>query len=275
LTQKWLTTKTAADVVRLFLKRFDAKHGSKTTDAFGLAVRGGDAVAPETPLGAALGIHTDLELRRVESSEDALAQLRKLATMEEAAISKAYGALARGGGDGLVRDLSRVDATTLDAALQIFLDEDSARWALAREVYRSSAFVRALRGRSMPSPLTLPRRAEIMEPLGCTIAERSSWRRPPADAAAEGVAALILEKAPGARRRCELTPLAFWAQNALQTNDVVLTREAVDELASYMRERLELRPVGFRPVDGCVEINHRADAATGTTSRRRRRAPEL
>ena len=42
--------------------------------------------------------------------------------------------------------------------------------------------------------------------------------------------------------------LAFWSQNALQTNDVVLTREAVDELASYMRERLELRPVGFRPV---------------------------
>ena len=100
----------------------------------------------------------------------------------------------------------------------------------------------------MPSPLTLPRRAEVLEPLGCTIAERSSWRRPPADAAAEGVAALILEKAPERRKPCELTPLAFWAQNALQTNDVVLTREAVDELASYMRERLELRPVGFRSV---------------------------
>ena len=95
---------------------------------------------------------------------------------------------------------------------------------------------------------TSPRRAEILKPLGCTTAARSSWRRPPADAAAEGVAALILEKAPDARRRCELTPLAFWSQNALQTNDVVLTREAVDELASYMRERLELRPVGFRPV---------------------------
>ena len=251
LTQKWLTTKSAADVVRLFLKRFDAKHGSVTTDAFGLAVRNGDAIAPDQPLGAALGIHTDLELRPVESSEDALAQLRKLETMEEAAISKAYRALARGEGDGLVRELSRVDATTLDAALQTFLEEDSERWALAREVYRSSAFVRALKGR-MPSPLTLPRRAEILEPLGCTIAERSSWRRPPADAAAEGLAALILEKAPDARRRCELTPLAFWAQNALQTNDVVLTREAVDELASYMRERLELRPVGFRPV--AVEI---------------------
>ena len=247
LTQKWLTTKTAADVVRLFLKRFDAKHGSSTTDAFGLAVRNGDAIAPDQPLGAALGSSTDLELRRVESSDDALAQLRKLETMEEAAISKAYRALARGAGEGLVRDLSRVDAKTLDAALQTFLEEDSERWALAREVYRGSAFVRALKGR-MPSPLTLPRRSEILEPLGTTIAERSSWRRPPADAAAEGLAALILEKAPDARRRCELTPLAFWAQNALQTNDVVLTREAVDELASYMKERLELRPVGFRGI---------------------------
>ena len=245
LTQKWLTTKSADDVVRLFVKRFDAKHGSKTTDEFALAVRNGDAIAPETMLGAALGSSTDLELRRVESSDDALAQLRKLETMEEAAISKAYRALARGEGDGLVRDLARVNSKTLDAALQTFLEEDSARWALAREVYRSSAFVRALKGRM---PTGLPRRAEILEPLGCTIAERSSWRRPPADAAAEGVAALILEKAPDARRRCELTPLAFWAQNALQTNDVVLTREAVDELASYMRERLELRPVGFRPV---------------------------
>ena len=245
LTQKWLTTKTAADVVRLFVKRFDAKHGSVTTGAFGLAVRNGDAIAPNTPLGAALGIHTDLELRRVESSDDALAQLRKLETMEEAAISKAYRALARGDGDGLVRELARVNSKTLDAALQIFLEEDSARWALAREVYRSNAFVRALKGRM---PTGLPRRAEVLEPLGCTIAERSSWRRPPADAAAEGLASLILEKAPDARRRCELTPLAFWAQNALGSNDVVLTREAVDELASYMRERLELRPVGFRPV---------------------------
>jgi hypothetical protein len=250
LTQKWLTTKTAADVVRLFVKRFDAKHGSKTTDAFGLAVRGGDAVAPDQPLGAALGSSTDLELRRVESSDDALAQLRKLETMEEAAISKAYRALARGAGEGLVRDLSRVDATTLDAALQTFLGEDGS-WIIAREVYRSSAFVRALKGRM---PTGLPRRAEILEPLGCTIAERSSWRRPPADAAAEGVAALILEKAPERRKPCELTPLAFWAQNALNSNDVVLTREAVDELASYMRERLELRPVGFRPVAVCVEI---------------------
>ena len=85
LTQKWLTTKTAADVVRLFVKRFDAKHGSKTTDDFALAVRNGDAIAPHTPLGAALGVSTDLELRRVESSDDALAQLRKLETMEEAA----------------------------------------------------------------------------------------------------------------------------------------------------------------------------------------------
>ena len=248
LTDRWLTTKTAADVVRLFLKRFDAKHGSVTTDAFGLAARGGDAIASNTPLGAALGIHTDLELRRVESSEDALAKLRKLETMEEAAISKAYRALARGEGGGLVRDLARVNSKTLAAALQTFLEEDNERWALAREVYRSSAFVRALGPRRMPSPLTLPRRAEVLEPLGVNIAERSSWRRPPADAAAEGLAALILETAPDARRRCELTPLAFWAQNALQTNDVVLTREAVDELASYMRERLELRPVGFRPV---------------------------
>ena len=247
LTQKWLTTKSTDDVVRLFLRRFDAKHGSKTSDDFKLAVRNGDAIAPDQPLGAALGSSTDLELRRVESSDDALAQLRKLETMEEAAISKAYRALARGEGDGLVRDLARVNSKTLDAALQTFLEEDSERWALAREVYRSSAFVRALKGR-MPSPLTLPRRSEVLEPLGVTIAERSSWRRPPADAAAEGVAALILEKAPDARRRCELTPLAFWAQNALQTNDVVLTREAVDELASYMRERLELRPVGFRAV---------------------------
>ena len=251
LTQKWLTTKTAADVVRLFLKRFDAKHGTASSDEFKLAVRGGDAIAPDQPLGAALGSSTDLELRRVESSDDALAQLRKLETMEEAAISKAYRALARGEGDGLVRELSRVDATTLAAALQTFLEEDSARWALAREVYRSSAFVRALKGR-MPSPLTLPRRAEILEPLGCTIAERSSWRRPPDDVKVDGVAALILEKAPERRKPCELTPLAFWSQNALQTNDVVLTREAVDELASYMRERLELRPVGFRPV--AVEI---------------------
>ena len=202
LTDRWLTTKTAEDVVRLFLKRFDAKHGSKTTDAFGLAVRNGDAIAPETMLGAALGIHTDLELRRVESSDDALAQLRKLETMEESAISKAYRALARGEGDGLVRDLARVNSKTLDAALQTFLEEDSERWALAREVYRSSAFVRALKGR-MPAPSTLPRRAEILEPLGASIEERSSWRRPPADAAAEGVAALILEKAPDARRRCE------------------------------------------------------------------------
>ena len=38
LTQKWLTTKTAADVVRLFLKRFDAKHGTASTDEFALAV---------------------------------------------------------------------------------------------------------------------------------------------------------------------------------------------------------------------------------------------
>ena len=245
LTDRWLTTKTAADVVRLFLKRFDAKHGTASSDDFNLAVRGGDAIAPELMLGAALGVSTDLELRRVESSEDALAQLRKLETMEEAAISKAYRALARGEGGGLVRDLARVDPQTLDAALQAFLEEDSERWALAREVYRSSAFVRALKGRM---PTGLPRRAEILEPLGASIAERSSWRRPPADAAAEGVAALILEKAPERRKPCELTPLAFWAQNALQTNDVVLTREAVDELASYMRERLELRPVGFRSV---------------------------
>ncbi len=166
LTQNWLTTKTAADVVRLFLKRFDAKHGSVTTDEFALAVRNGDTVAQNQPLGAALGSSTDLELRRVESSEDALAQLRKLETMEEAAIAAAYGALARGAGDGLVRDLARVDATTLDAALQTFLEEDSERWALAREVYRSSAFVRALGPRRMPSPLTLPRRAEVLEPLG-------------------------------------------------------------------------------------------------------------
>ncbi len=247
LTQKWLTTKTAADVVRLFLKRFDAKHGTASTDEFALAVRNGEAIAQNQPLGAALGSSTDLELRRIESSDDALAQLRKLETMEEAAISKAYRALARGEGDGLVRDLSRVNPKTLDAALQTFLEEDSARWALAREVYRSSAFVRALRGR-MPSPLTLPRRSEILEPLGASIEERSSWRRPPADAAAAGLAALILDKAPDARRRCELTPLAFWSQNALGSNDVVLTREAVDELASYMRERLELRPVGFRGI---------------------------
>ena len=247
LTQKWLTTKSADDVVKLFLKRFDAKHGTASTDDFNLAVRGGDAIAQNQPLGAALGSSTDLELRRVESSEDALAQLRKLETMEEAAISKAYRALARGEGDGLVRDLSRVDATTLDAALQTFLEEDSERWALAREVYRSSAFVRALKGR-MPSPLTLPRRSEILEPLGASMAERSSWRRPPDDVKVDGLAALILEKAPERRKPCELTPLAFWAQNALQTNDVVLTREAVDELASYMRERLELRPVGFRGI---------------------------
>ena len=245
LTQKWLTTKTAADVVKLFLKRFDAKHGTASTDDFNLAVRGGDAIAQNQPLGAALGSSTDLELRRVESSYDALAQLRKLETMEEAAISKAYRALARGEGDGLVRDLARVDPKTLDAALQTFLEEDSARWALAREVYRSSAFVRALKGRM---PTGLPRRAEILEPLGASIAERSSWRRPPDDVKVDGVAALILEKAPERRKPCELTPLAFWSQNALQTNDVVLTREAVDELASYMRERLELRPVGFRPV---------------------------
>ena len=248
LTQKWLTTKSADDVVKLFLKRFDAKHGTASTDDFNLAVRGGDAIAQNQPLGAALGSSTDLELRRVESSEDALAQLRKLETMEEAAVSKAYRALARGEGDGLVRDLSRVDATTLDAALQTFLEEDSARWALAREVYRSSAFVRALRGRSMPPPLTLPRRSEILEPLGASMAERSSWRRPPDDVKVDGLAALILEKAPERRKPCELTPLAFWAQNGLQTNDVVLTREAVDELASYMRERLELRPVGFRGI---------------------------
>ena len=247
LTDRWLTTKTAADVVRLFLKRLKDKHGTASTDDFNLAVRGGDAIAQNQPLGAALGGHTDLELRRVESSEDALAQLRKLETMEEAAISKAYRALARGEGDGLVRDLARVNSKTLDAALQTFLEEDSARWALAREVYRSSAFVRALKGR-MPPPLTLPRRSEILEPLGASMAERSSWRRPPDDVKVDGLAALILEKAPERRKPCELTPLAFWSQNALQTNDVVLTREAVDELASYMRERLELRPVGFRPV---------------------------
>ncbi len=54
LTQKWLTTKTAADVVRLFLKRFDAKHGSKTTDEFAArsscpAARSG-SVGPGRPL---------------------------------------------------------------------------------------------------------------------------------------------------------------------------------------------------------------------------------
>jgi len=248
LTDRWLTAKTAADVVRLFLKRLKDKHGTASTDDFKLAVRGGDAIVPDQPLGAALGSHTDLELRRVESSDDALTKLRALASMEEAAISKAYRALAHGDGDGLVRDLARVESKTLDAALQTFLEEDSERWALAREVYRSSAFVRALRGRSMPSPLTLPRRAEILDPLGCAIAERSSWRRPPDDVAIEGVAALILEKAPERRKPCELTPLAFWSQNALGSNDVVLTREAVDELASYMRERLELRPVGFRGI---------------------------
>ena len=86
---------------------------------------------------------------------DALAQLRKLETMEESAIAKAYRALARGDGDGLVRDLARVDAKTLAAALQAFLEEDSERWALAREVYRSSAFVRALKGR-MPAPTDPP-----------------------------------------------------------------------------------------------------------------------
>ena len=73
LTQKWLTTKSADDVVRLFLKRFDAKHGAASSDDFKLAVRGGDAIAPDQPLGAALGSCTDLELRRVESSDDALA----------------------------------------------------------------------------------------------------------------------------------------------------------------------------------------------------------
>ena len=36
---KWLTTKTAEDVVRLFLKRFDAKHGSQTTDDFASGAR--------------------------------------------------------------------------------------------------------------------------------------------------------------------------------------------------------------------------------------------
>ena len=243
LTDRWLTTKSADDVVRLFLKRFDAKHGSKTSDDFKLAVRGGDAIASNTPLGAALGSHTDLELRRVESSEDALTKLRALASMEEAAISKAYRALARGEGDGLVRDLSRVNPKTLDAALQTFLDEGGS-WIIAREVYRGNAFLRAAGMRRMPTGL--PRRAEILEPLGASIAERSSWRRPPDDVKVDGVAALIL--APERRKPCELTPLAFWAQNALQTNDVVLTREAVDELASYMSERLELRPVGFRPV---------------------------
>ena len=115
LTQKWLTTKTAADVVRLLLKRLTDKHGTASTDEFVLAVRGGDAIAPDQPLGAALGSSTDLELRRVESSDDALVQLRKLETMEEAAISKAYRALARGEGDGLVRDLARVDPQTLNA----------------------------------------------------------------------------------------------------------------------------------------------------------------
>ena len=65
LTDRWLTTKSADDVVKLFVKRFDAKHGSKTTDAFGLAVRNGDLVASNKPLGAALGSSTDLELRRV------------------------------------------------------------------------------------------------------------------------------------------------------------------------------------------------------------------
>ena len=185
LTQKWLTTKTAADVVRLFLKRFEAKHGTASTDDFKLAVRGGDAIAPDQPLGAALGSSTDLELRRVESSEDALAQLRKLETMEEAAIAAAYRALARGEGDGLVRDLARVDATTLDAALRTFLEEDSERWALARESTPQQRVCESAQRTHAFSIDPPPRRSEILEPLGCTIAERSSWRRPPDDVKVE------------------------------------------------------------------------------------------
>ena len=38
LTDRWLTTKTAADVVRLFLKRFDAKHGTASSDDFNLDI---------------------------------------------------------------------------------------------------------------------------------------------------------------------------------------------------------------------------------------------
>jgi hypothetical protein len=99
----------------------------------------------------------------------------------------------------------------------------------------------------MPAPGALPRRAEVLEPLGARIAERSAWRRRPRDdEVTDGIAALILQKAPGARRPCELTPLAFWSQNAMDSSNVIWTREAVAELASYARERLKLRPVETR-----------------------------
>ena len=183
LTQKWLTTKTAADVVRLFLKRFDAKHGSVTTDEFALAVRNGDTIAQNQPLGAALGSSTDLELRRVESSDDALAQLRKLETMEEAAISKAYRALARGAGDGLSaglikgrRDHARRRATNFSGGR--FKVGPRARGLPQQRVCQG-----AQRQKRMPTaPLTLTRRSGNLGTARCfnsgaVVVETAARRR--------------------------------------------------------------------------------------------------
>ena len=249
LTAKWLTTKTSEDVVRLFLKRYDAKHGTTSSNEdFALAVRGGDAL-PHTPLGAALDNQSDLELRRRAQSDGGTVRdtLLALSTQPEGDVSAAYRALARGAGAGLVKALAKIDAARLDPALRAFLAGDATRWALAREAYRAAAFARALGPRRMPAPGALPRRAEVLEPLGARIAERSAWRRRPRDdEVTDGIAALILEKAPGARRPCELSPLAFLSQNALGSSSVIWTREAVAELASYARERLELRPVETR-----------------------------
>ena len=65
----------------------------------------------------------------------------KAETMEEAAIAaKRTGARARRrrrSSAGLIEGRRNV----LDAALRTFLEEDAERWALAREVYRSNAFV--------------------------------------------------------------------------------------------------------------------------------------
>jgi len=66
------------------------------------------------------------------------------------------------------------------------------------------------------------------------------------------VPALLLVAQPG-RRACEFSTLAYFAQNNCGSTGEVLTYEGALALANYLKERLAVKPLGYR--DCAVEMN--------------------
>ena len=235
----------------------------------------------EALAGAEFSLHTSLIYRVVEGlvepkqlpKETAPHYAAVRALVLETSAANLDAAIRRfaGGGDGL-------GATTLR---KLRKQLKPMRWALAKEAWCAKAFVGAApvkraRLRRFENQHELPRRDELLELFEVECGPRTRWRpkwapesrrkvvldglglreegdeRKVFDAAALAVPDLLLIATAAERHGCEFAPFSYFVQNNYDPR-YCLTHEAVRELATYLKDRIAIKPLGFRDV--AVEMN--------------------